>query len=437
MQVNSLTIKPHFIISALLLFALSTLAVINTKAGLYSTAIVFLLLLTLVNPFALYLLFVSSFSIDGISITQDTSLTKIVGLILIAGLGLRLAMTKKGLVPDNTYKFFFLFLLGGIISFAHSVNPGVSLSIYLTYVSLFFLYIVTRYFSTKIEDVHKALKALFWGTAIIYVGVKLLSTATPELAGRFGSGMVDPNEFASFICVLIPLTLYMANLYKGPKKFPYLALIAFFIIMLVISDSRGGVLGFVGETAVLLFYSGFKKKKQIAIFLIIASFAAYFTVNHAFLQRADTIIYPSKEKGTSISTRLMNYNAAIKIFHDYPISGVGIYNFQFKSPEYGGEQLAVHNTYLEILADGGLAFFLPFAAILLDIWRKLTIKKRYSENIKTILIYLKSSYVSILITSFFLSADHKKILWFLLALISSIYYIANGRVNRKMEEVRG
>lgn len=383
------------------------------------------------KTFIVYLLMISLFSIEGFSLFPGFSYTTLIGLVLVLSLSVKLAITKESFPPDSSYKYFLLFFMGSLVSFTVAKDLKVSITIYMTYISLFLLYIITRHFLKSIEDIKKALNYLFISTLITFAFVEIFSlhVKVGDDGSRISGGIGDPNEYASYILVLLPLAFYRAINSFGAFSLFYWGILVSFIILVIFTGSRGGLLGLCGAASVLVYHYGYSRMKQIFSFILILIVILYFFVPENFWIRASTIVHPEIEEeyqGTSISSRKYSYEAALRMFLDYPLTGVGLYHFQTYGRRYGAlTDMVVHNTYLEILTGGGLLSFIPFALILINSWRKLGLNKTYEKMDRDLLICLKASFVSILITSIFISADHDKILWFLLALISASYYIAN------------
>lgn len=413
---------------------LCTLLVFNLKVGLIVLAGSVLLLTALIKPKVVYLLLLALFSMEGFTAVPGSSFAKLLGILLIAGLTLRLVITREAIPQDSSYKYFFLLLTGGIVSFAFAKDLPVSLHSYVTFISLFLLYGMTRYFLMDIEDIHSSLNVLFLSTALIFLIVQVLGISQQDVGqtSRISSGMGDPNEFASYILVLLPLAYYRATSDWGVKRILNWVFIALFLSLLVLSGSRGGLLGFMGAAAVLIYYYSIGRLRQIFFLFLIGAAISYFVVPHEFWTRALSIVHPETKGDVSISIRLENYEAALKMFRAHPLAGVGLRNFEFNSAKYGASvQTVVHNTYLEVLTGGGLLCFIPFLLIIADSWRKLRLRKSYDGRIRDLLICLKAAFVSLLISSFFISAENKKIMWFLFALISTVFYmLENQRIVR-------
>jgi len=409
---------------------LCTFLVFDLKVGLIILAGSALFLTALLKPKVIYLLLLALFSMEGFTAVPGSSFAKLLGILLIAGLTLRLAMTREAIPKDSSYKYFLLLLTGGIVSFGFAKNLSVSLHSYITFISVFLLYGMTRYFLISIEDVNSSLNVLFLSTVLTFLIVQVAGLSQHDVGqtSRISSGMGDPNEFASYILVLLPLAYYKATIDWGVKRILNWAFIALFLVLLVLSGSRGGLLGFLGAAAVLIYYYSIGRLRQIFFLILIAAAIFYFAVPHDFWTRASTIVHPKTKGDVSIAVRLENYQAALKMFRHHPLAGVGLRNFEFNGAKYGASaQTVVHNTYLEVLTGGGLLCFIPFFLIIADSWRKLRLRKSYDRRIRDLLICLKAAFVSLLITSFFISVENKKIMWFLFALISTVFYVVENQ----------
>lgn len=401
------------------------LSVFEIKIGLIVLAGLILLLTALIKPQYIFYLLVSLCSIEGFTALQNISYPKIVGILLIMGLVLKIAVTKESIPQDDSYIYFYIFLAGSLVSFAFSKDLSISVQTYITYISLFIFYVCARYFLRDIEEINRVLNYLFFSTLIVFAIFQVTGFSIKGHS-RLSLGIGDPNEFASFILVLIPFALYRVMSSSGFWRFSYWVILICFLFLFIFTFSRGGVLGFLGIMVVFVFYYSIRRLKQILFFILILLAIAYFYIPDDFWFRISTITNPELESEigeSSIKVRIENYQAALRMFLDYPLAGVGLSNFRFNSKNYGtSNELVTHNTYLEILTGGGLLSFIPFSLILINCWKKIKIKKSYDEKIRNFLICLKASFVSILITSFFISGDHKKILWFSFAIISSSHY---------------
>ena len=392
------------------------------------------LLVLFLNPFYFYLIFICMIALEGIPLLEKISFAKIFGVIITAFLFFKFLVTREKIdLGDRFYLYFVLFMMAGLASTFISVEYFSSLSLLLTYLSLGLLFFVTRYFLISSTNIDKTLTCLILSTLITYIIIHLTGQSESlysysSSTWRISGGAGDPNSLASVVLVALPLTLYRAIYSHGILRLLFYVAFASFVILLIYTGSRGGMLGFLGMTGVLVYHYGSRRIKQISFFALISAGILYFLTPDEFWFRASTIFNPEAEKGSSISGRLILYQAALRMFLDHPFIGVGIANFVSNSFNYGAPLgLVTHNTYLEILSGGGLLTFIPFALIFLDCARKLKLNKNYDAKSRDLIICLRASFISILITAFFYTADHEKILWFLFALISSVYYLTTNK----------
>jgi len=128
---------------------------------------------------------------------------------------------------------------------------------------------------------------------------------------------------------------------------------------------------------------------------------------------------------------------ALLMFQSHPFGGVGLGNFQTVEPSYATqtvnltlvrqivkEQLVVHNTYLQLLADlglVGLGLFLAILALPLRLagraLRRLELELNELEfHVRGLL----AGTIGMLIAYAFLSAEFEKPLWLVLGLLASV-----------------
>jgi len=253
----------HLLIFSLFLVIVNML-VFKTIVGIALIIGIILLLITLLRPKLIYLFLISLISIDGFQAFEGVSYAKFLGLILSVGLGLKLLMTKGTIPKDNSYKYFFLFFIGTLVSFAYAKNISVSMQIYTTFISLFFLYIFTRYFLKTEKDIHIALDFLFLATIVSFVYIKIKGMMIYNVESdvpRFAAGIGDSNEYACYIMVLLPLVVYRAMNNMGRLKYLYAACGIILFTILIYTGSRGGVLGFLGALVIFIQYYGMRKLK--------------------------------------------------------------------------------------------------------------------------------------------------------------------------------
>lgn len=180
------------------------------------------------------------------------------------------------------------------------------------------------------------------------------------------------NNFGGY-CAIVLVMLFALGLRArsvGPRFFCY-ATAAVGLLGLASSGSRGAWLGAIGGLMVLFFYSRASLRAKIAMAASVAS-----AVLIASWLLYDTVARAEKLDPFTIESRLSAYLAAMLLFVQHPLIGVGLTNFQVLMSSvvewtYDAGN-AAHNTYLQILSENGsIGFFLFFGPVLYLFYRNL------------------------------------------------------------------
>lgn len=182
----------------------------------------------------------------------------------------------------------------------------------------------------------------------------------PDPSEPFGP-FVDRDHFAGFVELTAPLGVAMLlhGTWRGEKA----ALLALFtavpIAALVLSGSRGGIVGFLFAVVVLGFISP-RRSLRVRRLLAFASLVFLAGAFVLWLGASATIQRFEKLTATNISSdqRLSMDHDTWKVFVNHPWSGTGLGTFETVFPQYETAYDArvvdhAHNDYLELLAETG------------------------------------------------------------------------------------
>ncbi len=248
-----------------------------------------------------------------------------------------------------------------------------------------------------------------------------------RLAGSIG----EKNYYAQIMLMLIPLGLFQA---WGEKSQPLkiLALIAtgFIATGAILTYSRGLAIGFVIVLVIMVFLRYIKFSQLVVLLLALTLLLG---ANPEFNTRLSKTINLNDILGggptdTSTIGRLGEMDAAMLVFTDHPIIGVGPAMFKHYYLEYverSGLQThtgtrEAHNLYLDTAAEMGvlgLACFLSIVAVALyDLNRA----RQYWKTIHPELAYMATGFfmaiTSYLVAGFFLTLAYERYFWVTLAL---------------------
>ena len=182
-----------------------------------------------------------------------------------------------------------------------------------------------------------------------------------------GDIISDANHFATALVLLFPF-VFVKTLDKDRKIAIGAAILCFGMLMsVVISGSRGGIVGFMA--AFLLIMMNFKQGRlKMALAMICLGFSVLIFSNADQKERIFGIADAAQEETRDASSqgRVNYWQLSWQLFKSHPMTGVGIANF----PYFSGPALeelkdgeaghVAHSIWFEVLAEGGLAVGVPF-----------------------------------------------------------------------------
>jgi O-antigen ligase len=192
---------------------------------------------------------------------------------------------------------------------------------------------------------------------------------TSPYVGRASGTYVNPDHFAGFLELVLPLPL--ALLLAGRIEMTTRVLLAYATLTilggLAVTFSRGGWVAAASGVFLLL---GFllchrnHRLRALVVLLLLLGGGGYFTVrvlsnSLTYMRR----VAKPDDKGPSVvdtESRLQMWTAAVHMWRDHPWWGVGPGHFDSRFREYRPEGFQqrpdhVHQDYLELLADWGVA----------------------------------------------------------------------------------
>jgi O-antigen ligase len=219
-------------------------------------------------------------------------------------------------------------------------------------------------------------------------------------ASFFGP-FVNPNHFAGYIEMVIPLSLglfivkwrhlrrerqggireFLLNV--GTEEGCRLILFSFLIVLMVgalfLSSSRAGMISFLGSMVCLLsmLVKGERKGRNVLIvvglFMCISSFLMWMGIR-PLLEEFGSVRDISKDY--DIQYRFQNWRDAGKLVRDFPMFGTGLETFSSIFPKYKTSDLQYYylhleNDYLQLLCEMGILGFGIFLWLVLRFFRQI------------------------------------------------------------------
>jgi len=198
----------------------------------------------------------------------------------------------------------------------------------------------------------------------------------------FSSASVHPNVLAGTIILFLPIPLVffflplVAPLHKAPAVVPSLQLgwlvwqgVALFVLLtgIVLTQSRGGMLGLVVAIFVLVFILTGNKGRLLLFGMSVSVVLAALLFPHDFLTLLSGMVSDSAISTSAI--RLEVWSRAYYMIQDFPFTGIGMGNFrtvlELMYPLFLTTEIIphAHNLFLQIATDLGLIGLICWLAI--------------------------------------------------------------------------
>lgn len=203
--------------------------------------------------------------------------------------------------------------------------------------------------------------------------------------------MGNKNEYASYLMLLLPFTMYAAVSGKGNRRAAAVAATVMIFIMLVIVAARATWVGVVLSGFVISVITVIYSKKlelsgrNVKTMVIVASSVVIILAagmleggkftRSKYIEKLGSIIRPEADNN---HFRLGMWKITAEMAMDHPVTGVGAGNWQIAIPEYYSRiglkdkevnWISPHNDYLWILAEKGVpGIGLYLCMIMAAIW---------------------------------------------------------------------
>jgi len=384
-----------------------------------------LLLMILIMPYenSPYLFFGSSF----LGIFQDFTVIKLLGVCGFAWAMLKMA---GGEIPSglgsSQARFFLLFFVGVVVSSLFSGSGFLAVSRYLAF--LVFLPFVLMAVRTE-RDVRRVIYAMVLSYTLVFpYAVRQMI----RYDARLGTGLYESNYFAALLLIVIPLALVLAR--QAPtrgQKFGWLVAAAVLVMSLLLTSSRGGLLGLL--VAGMLF--AYRRRGMLGVFAVLGAIVIGLTVlptdlGERALGTVQGSVVPSGGLEASNRAHTALFWAGIQMINDSPLTGVGPQNFKVLSQKYSGLDQAYigHNTYLEIAAEMGLPLITLFVMMLLSVFGALKRVSRGGEHddLAGWAEGLRYGLLGFVVAGTFISAQYEKLLWIVVFLSIAMERVARA-----------
>jgi O-antigen ligase len=212
-------------------------------------------------------------------------------------------------------------------------------------------------------------------------GIEQQMRGNDRLEGLGGNAWGDSNGVAAVFVLFLPVAL--AKAFSSEKRSEFwvsLGMASVMVALIVCTKSRGGLLGLITCLVSLGYYSrksGKLAKATIILLLLVMPFAT-----GAYLERMKTMqVSDSEDLEGSARSRLILWQAGLKVFVDNPLLGTGFLTYPQAKMKYEGSfdyleedfrnmvfrkenKKVTHNSYIQMLSDCGLIGATPYILLI-------------------------------------------------------------------------
>lgn len=304
-------------------------------------------------------------------------------LILTAGAAaFRLLVLEQNRAVPGPFLWFGAFLLVMSLGIFFAEDSVVVVKITLMWTA--FLTVALYVSTLPREQVDRVVGSVALSGGIVGL-IAMLTTKDQELSeggalatNRAEATFAHPNVLSFSLILAIPLALTFAVRQRGAVRALMVASAATATAGLMLSLSRGGIVGGVVSFIVLLAWRPFRRYA----FGLLVLFAIYAAFNLNNLQDTSALSNVSKRVGTLTTPEGVKNNPRLDIWRatpgiviDHPLFGVGEGNYGEVSPAYGIRDVGglpydhAHNILLTVVAETGLIGLLLFGGFLISVAR--------------------------------------------------------------------
>lgn len=237
-----------------------------------------------------------------------------------------------------------------------------------------------------------------------------------RIGGKIGGLFGNSNDLALHLVTMIPIAVTLGLGGRNPiKKLVYFGVTGLMVAGIVVTFSRGGFIGLVAATFVLVRRLGKKNRVATTGALVFAVILFIAMAPGAFSSRVSTIFNSAADLTGSSSQRTEVLKRSVWVALRYPLFGVGIGNFRQKSPR----NLETHNAYTQVAAEMGLAAAVIYVMFLVHPLRRMRLveKESYEHPDRRQFYYLsvglQASLIGFMFSSFFGAVAYQWYIYYL------------------------
>jgi putative inorganic carbon (hco3(-)) transporter len=362
------------------------------------------------------------------------TVTKAAGLICFGSFAVYVLITRRRLVMDYSHAIVISLLALAIVSTLQALEVGPALTTTMRYASFVALYFVVSQFIGDTSLQRRIVWVLSLSSSVAALFALDYFFFAPGYVYRANLRYGDPNDLAFLLATTLPLTFWLLR-ERWLLRPLVVAMIVVMSLGILFTYSRGALVA-LGAGIVWL---ALTERRRIPLLVVAALATAVAGIT--FVQSSPSKLFRveeglrAKEKiaDYNVETRLGAWDAAIKLTTENPLVGIGPGNFRYHYGRItdtppGAEPLGVvHNAYLDIAAELGVAGLALFIAYLALSFSRLTAAHRDGNGLPGYAAALRVSLVVAATGALTLSEQYSAQFWLIGGLATALWFESRVR----------
>ena len=341
--------------------------------------------------------------------------------------------------PSMTAVWWSLFVAWGALSSLWAIDQNLAINALPTALATLFLYLAAASVRITREELNWIVLATILGgcAAAAYCSLQYYSGVYYGIgynSGRasliMGEHQTDPNVFAASL--FLPLSLAVGRFFesRGWYRTLYLVMGGLIAVAIMLTMSRGAMLGLVVMVFVYFRRLGLDRRVLIPVAIVLLSLLA---LPNTFLYRLQTA------ESSGGAGRLYIWEAGLAALQHYGLFGAGLHNFGQAYTQYVGEGAQVHgfgdtdahNDYLLIAVElGPVGIGLLGMAVFSALRAGRRLQERLNQRLSHSMVPYEAAALAMLTSSFFVGMLWRKAYWLVWIMYALVLRVASEKTGR-------
>jgi probable O-glycosylation ligase (exosortase A-associated) len=295
-----------------------------------------------------------------------------------------------------------------ISTFDAVVSRQVSISANIEMTKLFIIFLLTCNLLNSVKYINLFLWVIgFAATLTSLRGIRAHILWDAIRLDYYGGGgqILDSNDLCAALVMIFPFLFYKIFSKNKIEKLLGLCWAPLVLFCIILTNSRSGNIALL-VILILILIRAIRKIRIILPMAVILILGLYFAPEEYYDRMKNIVNYQTDPSAVG---RIELWKAGIRMWKDYPLTGIGQDNFELLISQYYKDifswqsRIATHNTYIQLLVEGGIQTLILFLLLVfLSIKDALVITRKVPE-VSDLAYSICIGFIGFLICCIFLS----------------------------------